>query len=83
METFELDQTVCVIGRGTANLVHRHGRITRTTKTMYVVGYRIKGVPVERRYRKDYPDREVGAHEYGGSSMHSRCQWPDRPQSSC
>jgi hypothetical protein len=72
---FELGQRVCIIGRGTANLVHRHARIIRITKTMYVAEYVLRGRTIDRRYRIT-DGREVGASEYGGSSMHAICQRP-------
>lgn len=71
--TFKVGQTVCVSGKGTAATVHVHAKVTRETRTMWVVGYG-ESHPVERRYRKDSPWREVGAGDYGGTGIYGRCQ---------
>lgn len=74
LEDIEAGRTVCVVGRGTANLVHAHYRVVRTTKTMIVVGREVKGRRVERRYRFD--GLEVGASQYGGTVLDTVCQRP-------
>lgn len=73
-ETFEVGNTVCIRGRGTDNVIHRHARITRETKTLWVVEYQVKRTKISRRYRKGYTGREVGAAEYGGTSMSRFCR---------
>lgn len=66
-------QRVCVIGRGTANLVHAHYAVTRLTAKQAVVSRVFKGRTVERRYWLS-TGREVGGSEYGGTSVHTTCQ---------
>jgi hypothetical protein len=68
----EKDDKACITGRGTAQPVHRHGRVIRTTAKMIVVGYDYRGRPIERRYWKASL-REVGASEYGGTYVSASC----------
>lgn len=68
---------VCIVGRGTANVVHIHARVQRLTKTMIIVEYprpraTALDAPLERRYRFD--GREVGMSDYGGSYVDTVCQ---------
>lgn len=78
-DTYEVGQRVCIVGRGTANLIHIHGKVQRFTATMMVVEYHVKRgsgvVPGERRYRLGRGGgREVGASDYGGSYVAAHCQ---------
>ena len=82
-DEYEVGQRVCIKGHGTANLVHIHGRVDRFTKTMMIVKYTIRQrysggvreIPGERRYRTGPGfGREVGGHEYGGSSVSHHCR---------
>lgn len=85
-ERYTIGQRVCIVGRGTANVVHRHGTVARFTPTMMIVEYpfpRLAKEPqiITRRYRTGRGSgREVGTHEYGGSSVAPRCQRPKPKQ---
>lgn len=72
LETIDPGRTVCVVGRGTANLVHAHYQVVRRTKTMVVVKRWVNDREVQRRFRFD--GREVGASEYGGTQADTTCQ---------
>ena len=75
--SFVVGQRVCVIGRGTANLVHAHYTVDRLTAKQVVVSRQLKGRKVERRYWAA-TGREVGGSEYGGTTVSERCQRPER-----
>lgn len=76
LNDIKIGDRVCIAGRGTANLIHRHGTVNRLTKTMIIVAYTNNGAPAQRRYRSD--GREVGASEYGGSHLDVKCQRPKK-----
>jgi hypothetical protein len=64
---------VCVYGRGTDMMIHRHRTVKRITKTLIVLGYIVNGREVESRYnRRD--GYSVPRSEYGGSVIHTKCQ---------
>lgn len=77
LESVTLGQRVCVVGRGTANCVHFHGKVSKVNKTMFTVAYTQRGYPLTRRYRFD--GHEVGASTYGGSYVATTCQRPKPP----
>lgn len=72
LENVKVGDRVCMAGRGTANLVHRHGTVERLTKTMIIVAYAYKNRSLEARYR--FNGREVGMSDYGGSYVDTVCQ---------
>lgn len=76
LNSVQVGDGVCVVGRGTANLVHAHYRVVRLTKTMIIVAREVSGREVQRRYRFD--GREVGASEYGGTHVARKCQRPKK-----
>jgi hypothetical protein len=63
---------VCIVGVGMDNLVHTHGAVQRTTRTLIIVKTD-KGT--ERRYRKD-DGGSTPYSQYGGTSIHLTCQRP-------
>jgi hypothetical protein len=73
-------QRVCVVGRGTANVVHSHPMVTKVTPTQIVTVKTVKrggsSWDVERRYWRDSSAREVGGDEWGGTTLHTACQRP-------
>jgi hypothetical protein len=73
-ETYTVGQRVCISGRGTAALLHKHGAVERFTTTLMVV--RCQGeTKGTRRYRIGGDGLETGAAGgYGGSYVAPRCQ---------
>jgi hypothetical protein len=59
---------VCVVGWGTAGMLHQHTVVARLTKTLIVT---TKG----RRFRRDTL-RSVPYQPYGGSVLSPTCQRP-------
>lgn len=78
---FTVGQRVCIVGEGSANLVHAHGTVERFTKTQMIVTYTWRhgqrSGSGERRYRTGPGfGREVGAYEYGGTVVSPTCRRP-------
>lgn len=74
-DRYDLGQRVCVLGRGTAATLHRHGRVDRFTRTLMIVKTDNGGG--ERRYRLGGDGLEIGhGSGYGGTYVAPRCQRP-------
>lgn len=78
-DEFTVGQAVCIVGRGTSNLVHRHGTVKRFTATMMIVEYPVRRggdrILLQRRYRTGLGGgRETGGDPYDGSYVAARCQ---------
>lgn len=78
-ERYTVGQRVCVVGRGTAAILHKHGTVDRFTATLMVVSLNGESRGT-RRYRIGDSGLETGsANGYGGTYVHPRCQRP-RPK---
>jgi hypothetical protein len=73
-EQYVVGQRVCIAGRGTDAVVHRHGAVDRFTATTMVV----KSGDAQYRYRVgDGSSLEIGhGNGYGGTYVAPRCQRP-------
>lgn len=72
------DDFVCMVGIGTANMLHEHGKVVRTTKVFVVA--EITSSNLNRpghtaRFRRD-SGRSVPYSDYGGSHVYTTCQRP-------
>lgn len=68
-------QRACIIGFGTAVIVHVHTVIARTTKTQIVSTDR-HGTEYRHHREDGVSVGSRGHHSYGGSTIHSTCQRP-------
>jgi hypothetical protein len=66
---------VCVVGFGTANVVHRHQTVTSVTKLYVNTEWKSKrGDTVKDRHRRDDGRSTPQGDGYGGTTLHSTCQ---------
>lgn len=66
-------ERICVTGQGMANMLHYHPTIVRRTRTMLITSGPSKfGVQNRRFYIET--GREVGAHQYGGTTARTSCR---------
>lgn len=74
------DDFVCIVGYGTANMLHEHGKVLRLTK-MYVVALvtssNLNRTGGSRRFRRDN-GKSTPYGGYGGTEIHSTCQRPKK-----
>lgn len=64
---------VCVVGYGTANLVHRHHRVVSVTKQFVNSNWSDKRGVYPSRHRVDN-GRSTPYGEYGGTTLHLTCR---------
>lgn len=75
-----VNQKVCVVGFGTANIVHEHHTVTRFTATLIIVQRIVGGRTAERRFRRT-DGRSPGGDGYGGTEVYPACRRPGQPRS--
>lgn len=68
-------QRLCVTGRGTANLVHRHVTVTGVTKLYINSTYRHRGTTYKDRHRRD-TGLSTPYDPYGGTYIYTTCKNP-------
>lgn len=73
----ERGERVCVIGRGTDVMVHRHMTVLRVTKTLLVVA---NSTGVESGRFRLTDSGSMPYSPYGGTSVHVTCQRPKQVQ---
>lgn len=69
-------QSLCVVGIGSDNMIHRHVTITSITKLFINSTYTLRGGPMKARHRKDNA-RSVPYSPYGGTAAYTECRRPD------
>jgi hypothetical protein len=72
----KVGQVVCVTGIGMDNMVHRHEKVTRITKTQIVTRGLTGSRDIEGRYWRDREARSLPYVQYGGTNLHAECQRP-------
>lgn len=71
---WQIGQRVCVIGFGTAGMLHEHHEVVRLTK-LYVISAK-PGATWTRRHRLDSGRSSPGGTSYGGTDIYPTCQQP-------
>lgn len=69
---------VCVVGFGTANLVHKHHVVTSVTQLYVNTEWRSERGAVKYRHRKDDGRSTPRGDGYGGTTLHLTCQRPKK-----
>ena len=75
LETVKVGDRVCVVGFGTASIVHEHHTVTRVTK-LYIVSEADKGKHASERRHRRSDGQSPGGDGYGGTTVHLSCRKP-------
>lgn len=75
LSKIEVGQRVCVVGRGTSNIVHYHGKVSELTKTMIKVEHKVREQSLVTRFSRRH-GYDLPYSEWGGSTLYFTCQRP-------